>query len=596
MDKSDTRGLIGQLSDDLSWLEQHCRQQPDQASHAGKLRLGAALVRNLIGPFLDGQAPTPLHVTVVGGAGAGKSTVVNLLTGSTTAEANPQAGFTRHPIAYTNANGLVTWPAHLGFLGPLQRLTEPAPANLDRDVYQVRRISADSHSASLLQNFTVWDCPDMTTWAAAGYVPRLLEICGLADVLVYVASDERYNDEVPTQFLRLLLEAGKPVVVAIMKMREADAQAFLEHFKSAVLSKLPGGAINLLAIPFLSAEELATPTSRAAKYRIPLLNQVAVLGDPAAIARKRSVRLATNYLVAESERLLSAARNDLTALHSWRTMVQSAQIEFDSRYRHEYLETHKFRRFDEALVRLLELLDLPGIGQFVSNALWVMRTPYRLVKGWLGKALRRPDSIQQPELPVLEAALAGWLDMLRKEAVRQTGKHPLWAYIEKGFESDLTEMARDKFREGFQNFQMGMSDEVDRTARAIYEDLEKNPMLLNTLRGGKFAMDIAAIGVTLATGTIGAQDLILVPLAASVSHQLVEWLGAQYVDNQREHARNRQQAMVTQYISKPLADWLIAWPTSGGSAYERLQLALKRIPPGIQKLDAAVTEKIKDEG
>ena len=41
----------------------------------------------------------------------------------------------------------------------------------------------------------------MTTWAATGYVPRLLEIAGLADVVVYVASDERYNDEVPTRQL-----------------------------------------------------------------------------------------------------------------------------------------------------------------------------------------------------------------------------------------------------------------------------------------------------------------------------------------------------------------------------------------------------------
>ena len=57
-------------------------------------------MRNTIGPFLDGQAATPLHVTVVGGAGTGKSTVVNLLTGTTAAEANSQAGYTRHPTPF----------------------------------------------------------------------------------------------------------------------------------------------------------------------------------------------------------------------------------------------------------------------------------------------------------------------------------------------------------------------------------------------------------------------------------------------------------------------------------------------------------------
>ncbi len=213
MEPLSARALTGQLADDLGWLEEHCRRQPDQATAAVRLRLAAALVRNCIGPAIDDQPPVPLHVAVVGGAGAGKSTVANLLSGAQAAEANPQAGFTRHPIAYTSAAGALSWAGHLGFLGPLQRLTQPTPSSFDEDVYQVRRVPADPTTYDLLKDFVVWDCPDMTTWAAAGYIPRLLEAAALADVVVFVASDERYNDEVPTRFLRLILEAGKPVVV-----------------------------------------------------------------------------------------------------------------------------------------------------------------------------------------------------------------------------------------------------------------------------------------------------------------------------------------------------------------------------------------------
>src|SRR5260221_10648529 len=100
MQPHDNRALSLQLADDLGWLEDHCRRQPDLAVHSGQLRLAGALVRNAIGPYLDGQAPKPLHVAVVGGAGSGKSTVANFLIGSSVAEANPQAGFTRHPVAY----------------------------------------------------------------------------------------------------------------------------------------------------------------------------------------------------------------------------------------------------------------------------------------------------------------------------------------------------------------------------------------------------------------------------------------------------------------------------------------------------------------
>ena len=385
-----TQTIIGQLADDLSWLEEHSRQLPNQAAQAGELRLAAALVRNSIGPFLEGQPPEPLHVVVVGGAGAGKSTVANLLAGTTQAEANPQAGFTRHPVAYAVAdNGALPWPVSPGFLGSLERLAEPGPSSVDADVFQIRPVTVDGEF-SLLRRFVIWDCPDMTTWAATGYVPRLLEVAGLADVIVYVASDERYNDEVPTQFLRLLLETGKPVIVCLMKMKEADTQALVEHFQREVASRLPPGIVACVPIPLLTPEQLADPVHLASRFRVPLLNQVAVLGEPPTAARLRAVRWATNYLSREQNRLLGVARQDLAALEEWRTIVHAGEAEFDGRYRREYLTSEKYRHFDEALVRLLDLLELPGAGRVISNTLWVLRTPYRLVRGLVVKALVAP--------------------------------------------------------------------------------------------------------------------------------------------------------------------------------------------------------------
>jgi hypothetical protein len=594
MDNAATRTLTSQLAEDLGWLEEHCRRRPDQAAQAGQIRLAAALVRNCIGPFLDGQPAAPLHIAVVGGAGAGKSTVANMLSGAVAAEANAQAGFTRHPIAYTSANGAINWPAHLGFLGPLKRLAQACPSNLDQDVYQIRRVPSDPTTYDLLTDFVVWDCPDMTTWAATGYVPRLIEIAGLADVVVYVASDERYNDEVPTQFLQLLLSAGKPVIVVLQKMKPADAPAFIAHFQNAVLSKMPAGTVGCLPIPYLSPEQLSDPARKAPQYRVPLVNQVAVVSQPPEAARRRAVRTATNFLLANCDRLLSVAREDVAALQGWRNLVQTGQVEFDNRYRREYLASEKFRRFDESLVRLLELLELPGVGRYISGALYVVRTPYRLLKGLVSKAITRPDTPAMPELPILQGALQGWLDQLRKEAVRRSSTHPLWAHIEKGFDSGgLTEMAMERFQQGMRSFQLALADEVERTARDIYQELEQNPAKLNALRGSKFALDVAGlVGAVALAGHTYVLDIVLVPLAAAVTQQLVEWMGQSYVDNQREQTRNRQQALVAQYISGPLAEWLTQWPATGGSAYERLQLALRRIPATVQQLDGVVTQAL----
>jgi hypothetical protein len=598
--------LTAQLADDLSWLEQHAAQRKDGDRASGLLRLAAALVRNCAGPLLDGQAPLPLHLAIVGGAGAGKSTVANLLSGAPAAEANPQAGFTRHPIAYTSVDGPLEWSGHLGFLGPLQRLMEPAPSSVDEDVYQVRRVANDPTQYDLVKDFVVWDCPDMTTWAAAGnasdadgggrpgYVTRLLEVSALADVIVYAASDERYNDEIPTQFLAALLETGKPVIVCLMKMREADAPALVEHFQKEVAAQLPAGIVATLPIPFLPAEQLADPARSAARYRVPLLNQVSALASPSARdARRRTVAGAMRFLVKNQDRFLGAAKQDVEALQGWEALVQRGRQEFDERYRREFLSGERFHGFDEALVRLMELLELPGVGRFVSGTLYVLRTPARLLTSFVGKALSRPQMATRPEQPVLEEAFSGWIDLLRKEAAQRAGTHQLWEHIAQGFNSgSLGEDARQRFRQQLLDYQVGLSEEVERTARDIYEQLEKNPKLLATMRGAKITLDGVFIGAAVAAGGISWHDFILVPLAASLTHLLVEALGKQYVDAQRELARQRQGALLSERLSGPLAEYLTRWPATGGSAFERLQLALQRVPPAIRQVAKAVQEHV----
>jgi hypothetical protein len=589
MEQAGVRSLMSQLGDDLTWLEEHARRRPEQAIHAGELRLASALVRNVVAPFLENFPPQPLHVAVVGGAGAGKSTVANMLCGASLAESNPQAGFTRHPVAYAGALGNLNWPAGLGFLGPLRRLSAQEPSNLDADVYQVRRVSYQPEQFSVLDRYVVWDCPDMTTWASAGYVTRLLEVSALADAIVYVASDERYNDEVPTEFLRTLLASGKNVIVCLVKMREADAPAFIAHFKKDVLGRMARAPVDVLAIPHLSHAQLADPVRGAAKYRIPLVNQVNVLGEPVNLARRRTIQSAMHFLQSSHPRLLGVAQEDMVALEGWRNAVQLGQVDFDSRYRREYLTSARFRRFDEALLRLLEMLELPGVGRVLSSTLYVLRTPYRLLRGLVVKAMMRPDTAAMPERPVLEGAFAGWIDQLRKEAARRDETHPVWRHLNKGFTNGgLADTARDQFEQAFRGFQLSLTDEVERTARGIYEDLEKNPVALNTLRGTKFSLEVASIAGVVIAGGVNLLDIVLVPLAASITHQLVELLGKQYVDYHREQARNRQQAMVTQYISGPMAEWLIRWPTSGGSDYERLQLILRRLPQALQQTETLI--------
>src|ERR1051325_8106000 len=158
MEQAAVRSLTKQIAEDLAWFEQHARSQPQHADQAGELRYASALVRNVIGPYLEGHGARPLHVAVVGGAGAGKSTVANMLCGAVLAESNPQAGFTRHPVAYAPADAAINLPSSLGFLGALRRIDGAQPSSLDADVYQVRRVSQDAGQFGVLDRYLVWDC------------------------------------------------------------------------------------------------------------------------------------------------------------------------------------------------------------------------------------------------------------------------------------------------------------------------------------------------------------------------------------------------------------------------------------------------------
>lgn len=621
MDPTDVRMLIVQLADDLSKLEEHARYHRSAGLELGQLRLAAAIVRNSIGPFLNGQAATPLHLAVVGGAGTGKSTIVNFLIGTVAAEANPQAGYTRHPVAYVTGTEALSWCSQPGLLGKLQRQLTPSPSSLDQDIYQVRRIeqpikpnrntspepsplpssgdAAVAESLTLLEDVVVWDCPDMTTWAASNYVPRLLEVAGLADIVVYVASDERYNDEVPTQFLRLLLEAGKPVVIVLTKMRPAQADALLAHFRQEVLGRIAADnpklprMTALLAVPHLTVDELTDPTGRAARYRIPLINQIKVISEPPSAARKRVVRSGTNFLRTQRDTMLRSARADLQAIEGWHAAVQSGQDESINRFQREHLASKKYPRFDEALQRLLESLELPGPGKLLSGLFMVLRSPYSLACSLLTQIMSRPEGLQLPEREVLEAAFRTWMDQLRSSALRRADTHPIWQHINEGFERSLTDEAQEKFQEQLRAYERQVALEVDRVAQGVYLDLNKNPALLNTLRTLKVGSDaLLSLVALLGFGGINEWDFVLVPLAAALSHQVFEWICRAYIIGKREQIRTRQLSLAAQYITAPVAEFLNKWPATGGSLFEQLQRVVKRLPTDIERLEQLVNAKL----
>ncbi len=587
MEPQTHRATARQLAEDLGWLEEHCRKHPELTEHAAHLRLAGALTRNVIGPAVDGQPAKPLFVAVVGGAGAGKSTVVNFLAGSVVADANPQAGFTRHPTAFLPATLGGAWPSHLGFLGPLQRLSDEKPANLDEDVYQVKRIPTSVGDP--LADVVIWDCPDMTTWASAGYVSRLMEVVALADIVVYVASDERYNDIVPTQFLHLMIQAGKAVVCCLTKVREVNEEAMIADFRAKIIGQLPVSvgeipAVPVMAIPWLADDVRKDLAGLGAKYRVGLLNQILALCPSPEIARQRTLTNAVKYLESAGNGLLDVARRDLTEFDDWRATVNVGRSQFEERYRREYLSGEAFRRFDRTTEQVQEMLELPGPGKVVSSGLALLRLPYKYAREFLGKTLTRPASLNLSEQTVCSSAMVSWLDALQAEALRRSGTNTLWKQVTHGFDAGLKAQANDLFAKNYHTFELKETDELDQAARAVPERLTNSPILLSGLRVGTVALDLAAVvAVIVFTWPPGWALLLILP-AVSITRQLVELLVKFAVDRGRNKLRAKRESLLSEQLTGPVATWLGDWPSSGGSSLEKLQLVLRRVPDAIREL------------
>ncbi|MCI0701518.1 MAG: hypothetical protein L0241_10590, partial [Planctomycetia bacterium] len=448
-------------------------------------------------------------------------------------------------------------------------------------------------------DFVIWDCPDMTTWAAEGYINRLMEVAALSDVIVYVASDERYNDEVPTQFLHLLVKAGKAVVVVLTKMRPVDAPAFIEHFRQELLSrlpKLPNGevpAVPVVAIPHMTPEERRDPLGAGAKYRIPLLNQILVQCESDAIARARTVTNATKYLITAGDGLLEVARRDLAELDAWKAAVYAGKAAFEERYRREYLSGEQFRRFDTYRDRLTDLLELPGAGRMIGGLFWALRSPYRWTRDYVFGLMVRPNVLNLAEQTVLAGSLAGWLDTLQAEALRKASVHPLWKQIAVRFDSELAPQARERFNTDFRTFELKESEDLEQAGKALVDGLEKHPALLYTLRGGKFAGDLIIIGSVLYfTWVPFWYELLLIPLGVSATHQFTELCTRGVAEGARNRVRSHRESLVTSSLTTPLASWLAEWPTTGGTSFEKLQQVLRRVPDLIRQMDERVKAKV----
>lgn len=590
-DSSD-QAIGTQLLADLVEVQSYYRERrlTGQDLSDAELHFIVGLVRYLFaspdGPILERRA----HIMVIGGAGAGKSTTANIVVGASVAEANAQAGYTRHPTAiYRPIQGEshADWPDHLG---PLKRLDRVEAGNLDEDRYDISSVTGETLDPNFLTHHVVWDCPDLTAKDASYYEARVIEIASLADVCLYVASDERYNDELPTNFLQALLEAGKPTIVTLTKMSPYDAEELAHLFREQVLSRLKNAELvkDVYPIPMplqVKAHELWTKAFPHGNRLREMIDQVT--GDLARL-RKSARQHATQYLSTRRGRLLDPLAKDVGEWRLWVEQVRRASNTAVQRYEREYLSRSVFDDFQDARDAILAALPIPGRYAYAWELLEYLRVPYRMIKSAASKYVDRKTTGSVDEAFLLDRIREQLVDSLIVTVSGRRSRGGFWGELHRSL-SNPKQLRMDAVYDDVRTKQLRDLRTHQRDAyERIDVRLNRSPSLLWGLRVGRLAIDAVAIGLGVWLGyqLFGTSLWIiaLVLLSLGLADDLVRILCGEYVRREREELIAKQRENARELFRIAYLDEMSNLPTGLGNRLHRMSEILDRIPKSISAL------------
>lgn len=517
----------------------------------------ATLLHQIIRPQLE---RFPAQIVVVGPTQAGKSTVTNLLTGADSAVASDLAGYTRHPQGFATNEISPKLYAEVGSL--LAGLTPTAMEQLSE--YELNAFSLSelpANSQPLSSAAIIWDTPDFDSVSSRSYRYAVPKVCAIADAIVMVVSKEKYADQTVWETLRLVMQLPRPLHVVINKV-SADSAAALE---SAIKEKFAEEGISttgITTIPYLQDASLETLLAEKAVGQLREQIAAALEGKGATTAPLKP------YIEQHWSSWVAPLEREQQGFDAWTALVDEACHTTRSEYERDYLRNPNFDdTMQKAIVQLLDLLELPGIGgslAHVRNAItWPARTLFRkLVKQQPRKAesAKREDN----ESEILHAALRGRLTHLQRisgdhAAQDQNEPQQWWGPLWQTLQEDHDRLERG-FNDAIEVHQTAFAPRIQEAADELFAHLQRHPATLNGLRAARVTADAAAVVIALKTGGIGINDLVLTPAMLSFTSLLTEGAVGRYMAKVEAELKKDQLTSVEAHVISALREPLMALP------------------------------------
>ncbi len=513
------------------------------------------LLHAFVRPHIKGLPP---QVAIVGPTQAGKSSVVNLLIGHNGAKASPLAGFTRHAQGFVNGKVNTHLQAATNSLLPWLTFTPQDQLN-NENIHQYSLTEVPSNLAEPIQITAqiTWDSPDFDSVSSRGYRSTVPMLCAVSDLIVMVVSREKYADQSVWEMLRLFAPVGKPTLLCINKTQAETRAEILQ----AVEKKLKAEGlehIEVLTLPYLHNENTGqlseTPAANTLRERV-----AAVLSSKETSQPSGSIE---RFLSRHWEEWVAPAKEENIAAREWNQLVETSLDDSILLYQQQFLEEPQHKdAIQKAMLRLLDLLEIPGIGGALGRIRGVITWPVRQLGSQLGGFIKKQRKVdtsvtQNPEQRILDQGFRHALLTLSQEAGHRsssgsTASRQWWQALLLALNEEQQKV-ETSFPELIGNHQKTFDPQIDAAAQQLYSHLSEHPLTLNGLRAARTTTDAASVVLALKSGGIGAHDLVLTPAMLAFSSLLTESAIGKYMGSVEDSLKKAQLESVRQHVRQPL--------------------------------------------
>ncbi len=357
-------------------------------------------------PFPTSSSRHFLWVVFIGGTGTGKSTLFNALIGKALSETGVERPKTSGPLVYAHKSIPIEKDFPFAAAGIQRVMIDQVPPSGYAGV--PGQLLVLDHDREELSHLVIVDTPDLDSLELKNR-QMVEDLQLLADLVIFVASQEKYADEVPFRFLSRLHLGAKPYFLLLNKAEDGLTT-------EEVLDGLQGQGLKVSLdrfwmLPYLPSSPSASLAEVASfiHFKDTLLHQLSRARTPEVIRQERM--RATGETRGEIGLLIDLLKKEADAASKWmeqldlfsevacRNLLARQEERFVSESRaHIQREIRKhFSKYD--------LLATPR--RFLGE---IIRTPFRLLGLWPeerppGSEQDLAEIFQSADLTIIQAAV-----------------------------------------------------------------------------------------------------------------------------------------------------------------------------------------------